>query len=176
MGHPVPALLYSILFYHGADWVMVTAFVTFGLVFKAIIETSVKSLYLSAVSYTSLNTCVISLKRSSPNSLRTTPGTIIISCRLFIPHLHSSKYKDLSRTHLLRIAKDAQVPGGRDGWCTCLISVRWEINTTRPVKDLQGREILKDRGINSRIIFFTSCRPLFQHTKSGINVEPLSHG
>jgi hypothetical protein len=57
-----------------------------------------------------LNTCVISLKRSSPNSLRTTPGTIIISCRLFIPHLHGSKQEDFYRTHLPHIAKDAKVP------------------------------------------------------------------
>ena len=101
---------------------MVAAFVTFGVIFKAIIATSVKFLYLSAVSYTSLNTCVISLKRSSPNGLRTTPGTIIISCRLLIPHLHGLKYKDLSRTHLLHIAKDAQVP--REGMCGVRTSYR----------------------------------------------------
>jgi hypothetical protein len=57
-----------------------------------------------------LNTFVISMMRSSPNSFRTTPGTIIISCRLFIPHLHSSKQEDFYRTRLLHIAKDAQVP------------------------------------------------------------------
>jgi len=109
MGHPVPALLYSVLFCHEAGWVMVAAFVAFGFVYKAIITTSVKSLYLSAVSYTSLNTCVISLKRSSPNSLKT-PGTIIISCRLFIPHLHGSKQEDIYLTRLLHIAKDVQLP------------------------------------------------------------------
>lgn len=63
--------------------------------------------------YTSLqfHTYVISLNQSSPNSLRTTPGTIIIYYRLFMPHLYGSKYKDLSHTHLLHIAKDAHVPG-----------------------------------------------------------------
>ena len=28
-----------------------------------------------------------------------------------MPHLYGSKYKDLSHTHLLHIAKDAHVPG-----------------------------------------------------------------
>jgi len=37
------------------------------------------------------------------------------------------------------------------------------INVSHPVKYLQGREILEDRGINLRIIFFTSCWSLFQH-------------